>query len=73
MTTFGNNGFRLDSGRAICVDCGILGIDSNGVLCEGYSGFVENAERFTPDERAEIAAYMVNLWIEWGTKEQEDE
>ena len=22
----------------------------------------------SPDERAEIAAYMVNLWIEWGTK-----
>lgn len=32
--------------------------------CEFYS-FLKRKERFTPEERKEIAEYMIELWRAW--------
>ncbi|HAM40064.1 MAG TPA: hypothetical protein DCP69_01660 [Candidatus Omnitrophica bacterium] len=57
-----NEGFKLSTGQEIALDCfpDVRDVRDNAPLLPQF---------FTPDERAEIAAFMVNLWIEWGTKE----
>lgn len=65
---------RLRSGRVLYASHGILGLTAGGrdarTLFQGYDGvaFIEGAdepEALTPDERAEVAAAMVELWRRW--------
>jgi dUTPase len=72
---FGGSYFTLASGRRFYANAGILGIDSDGYLTEGYDGNVENTmmgdlddHPFTAEERQEIGEYMVARWKEWAAK-----
>ena len=71
-----HDGFVLDSGREVYANNGIVGMDPNGNVFEGYDGVIEyidpdeyaefNRPRFTPEERKELAGHMVALWKKWG-------
>ena len=58
----------LSSGRSVYANCGIVGIDPDGNVSEGYDGGLapDGEGDFTEDERRELAAYMVSRWREWG-------
>lgn len=72
-------GFVLSSGREIYANRGLLSINEDGDVHEGYDGEIENAEpvdpadvelygcdpQLTQAERAEIADYVCALWRAW--------
>jgi len=68
------NGFRLASGRKLYANNSILGISVEEdfvhgdrlVLSEGYDGYFDGEElKFTSEEKAEIADYMIDLWTKF--------
>lgn len=71
--------YELSTGKTFnAASSGILGIGptAKGPITAGYDepimeddAFVyEDSERlFTPEEKREIATFMVGLWREWGT------
>lgn len=53
----------FDSGRVVSANCGIVGIDQEGQISEGYDGaLVSGFEPLTRDERRDLAEYMIGLW-----------
>ena len=54
---------ELSSGKRLFANRGILGISPAGEISEGYDGGVY--DEFTPEERAELAEYMIGLWRQW--------
>jgi hypothetical protein len=74
MTRKGDT-FKLSTGRKFDANCGILGMSDGLSVTEGYDGSVQESntvkqyeeapEPFTLSERAEIAAYMIDLWRRW--------
>jgi hypothetical protein len=44
---------------------GIIGIDPNGCVFEGYDGSVDT-DGMTPKQRRELALYMIDKWKEFG-------
>lgn len=59
----------LSTGREMYAHGGIIGLGPDCsypdqlVASYGYDGGLE--EDFTPEERQEIAEYMINLWKKW--------
>lgn len=63
------NTYTLTTGRRFYANNGIIGIDANGSVSEGYDGGVETErdwdEEFAPwsgDERRELADEMIRRW-----------
>lgn len=68
--------FELSTGRRFGANCGIVGIvqrkGGNWRITEGYDGDIygcapdewtdDDADRWTPAERAELADYMIEQW-----------
>lgn len=67
-----DDGFRLSTGREFYAFAGILGIDANGDISYGYDGRIhtEGDEDgwgpWTPEERKEVATYVMGLWAKFG-------
>lgn len=64
--------FELSTGTRFSSVSGVLGIrEGDTAICEGQDGtvFPEDddgfARSFTPEERREIAQYMMQLWWSW--------
>lgn len=62
---------KLDSGRAIYANGGIVGIGPGGIY-GGYDQAIEDAhwpaddgERLTPDERRKLADMAIAMWEEY--------
>lgn len=76
-------GFILESGREVRANQSILGLGperspENGklVINQGYDGCVQGDDvyndeenKFTREEKREIALYMITLWNEWALQE----
>ncbi len=57
----------FNTGRKVYANNGIVGINEQLRISEGYDGgFEEN--RLTEEERLELAAYMIDLWGKWRDK-----
>jgi hypothetical protein len=63
------NGYTLTTGRRFSANRGIVGIDPDGAISEGYDGGIELTrdwdETFAPwtaAERAELADEMIRRW-----------
>ena len=75
--------YTLSSGRSFYANRGILGLapereefTNRLTISEGYDGGVGmdcgySKEKFTAEERAEVALWMINLWREWGEQPPE--
>ena len=66
----GRDEIELSNGRKISANCGILGIDNEGNLYEGYDGVLfdsrhDNAQ-WTAEERRELAQFAIERWQKWG-------
>lgn len=59
--------FILSTGRKINANNGYIGINPEMMLSEGYDGHIY-ADRWTPEERIELADYMIGLWQEYKLK-----
>lgn len=74
MKYMGDDVYLLEtSGHKLYANCGIVGIGSKddggqGVAFEGYDGTLGNKADFSPEERAEIAAYAIALWQAWAAE-----
>jgi hypothetical protein len=64
MMIIGNQ-VRLSTGKQFFVSGGVLGIDVDLMLTDGYDGYIADGPddtTFTVEERQEIADYMIGLW-----------
>ena len=52
---------RLKSGKTIPIERGIIGINSDFRISEGFDSFIDVGE-LDLDEIIEIADYMISLW-----------
>lgn len=63
----------FSSGRTAYCNAGIIGIDPDLELSEGYDGGFSidpyNTGPITPDERREMAEYMIDLWRRYAALE----
>ena len=62
-------GFILTSGKEVYANNGIIGINPDLLVHEGYDGWVQvepnpvmDCEGLTKDEARELGEYMVSLW-----------
>ena len=67
------NGFKFEStGREEYANCGIIGIDAEGEISEGYDGGIydtpdwEGKGGWTPEEKLELAVHMIKRWSKYG-------
>jgi len=58
--------FALSTGKKFYANLQTLSVNTNGELVYGSDGYVD--EEFTAAEKAEIAAYMIQKWREWGAQ-----
>jgi len=54
------------TGRRINANNEIIGINPNGDIYEGYDRGIDSQE-MTPEEREELANYMISLWNKFKT------
>jgi len=70
------NNFELSTGRRFSANCEYIGIarrSGQWSISEGYDGHIyvdagwseDDADRWTPAEKAELADYMIALWQEF--------
>lgn len=66
--------YTLTTGRRVYANRGILGIDEQGSVSEGYDGGVElerdwddTFQSWTPEERTELADEMIRRWTRFKT------
>lgn len=60
------NGFKLEStGREFYAYGNVLSVSVEGDLLYGWDGSVDCIERFTPEEKKEIAEHMIARWKAW--------
>ena len=65
-----NSIVQLQSGRKFYANCGIVGIDADGQVSEGYDGGIpeahgdalEDADNWSPEECCELADIMIERW-----------
>lgn len=57
--------YQLESGRRIAGECG-----DHGLKSLTFDSLPWHWDAFTPEERREIADYMIKLWEEWGNENQ---
>jgi hypothetical protein len=63
------NEYELSTGRKIYANGGIVGINTELEVYEGYDGIVrEFTERLTPEEQDEFCDFMIALWQERKSK-----
>ncbi len=75
---FKDNVYTLKSGRRVYADSGSIGINPALDATDGWEGTLhvrvvhgmtpkemDACMTFTPEERAEIADYMIGLWQQW--------
>jgi len=60
----------LSTGKVINANRGIVGINPDLDISEGYDGTLDEEdlpddERLTDDERLELANYVISLWEKW--------
>ena len=70
-----SDGFVLSTGREFPANCHLLGINDTLEITEGYDDVIDEAcdhaylnddlNPFTPEERREVADYVISLWNEW--------
>ncbi len=62
---------KFRSGRVEFANGGVVGISSDGELSGGYDeGFGhDNDVPLSKNEREELAAYMIELWVKFAEKE----
>ena len=72
--------FTLSTGRQFTAVCGAIGMSEKLVMVEGYDGIIREARDasvdsdddeeppLTADERAEVAAYLTDLWQRWAAR-----
>ena len=53
--------YEFSTGKRFYANAGLIGICPSGEVAEGYDGDVSTSS-FTPDERRELADYMIALW-----------
>jgi hypothetical protein len=61
------DGFVLDSGREFYANNNIIGLGPNLEVSEGHDGGVV-CDDWIPQERAELADYMIALWMAFKVK-----
>jgi hypothetical protein len=52
---------RLKSGKTLTIEGGIIGINADFRISEGFDSFVD-IDKFNQNEMIEIADYMIDLW-----------
>jgi NAD(P)H-nitrite reductase large subunit len=55
----------FSTGKEYYANKGIIGIDANLTVYDGYDGIMDPGHtqiRFTSEERRELADYMIRLW-----------
>lgn len=62
--------YTLSTGRMLQANEGILGLDPDRKLTEGYDAYIhpwdyDDSEPLTAEERAEIADAMIARWQAW--------
>ena len=60
----------LSTGKTFSANCKIIGICEELEISEGYDGGL-NSQKFTKEEKREIALYMIDLWIKWVEKNED--
>ncbi len=74
MTELGNGSFQFEStGRYASAHADIIGIDDEGNTFAGYDNDFDadgdEPNDFTPEERRELADFMIARWTVYRTKE----
>ena len=64
MKMIDNDSYILNTGKKIYANKGLISIDNEGNIYEGYDGELDIKEYnlFTKQERREIAKFMINKW-----------
>lgn len=60
----GNDGLILSTGKRLYAHCGIIGINPEGLLFNGYDSGLED-EKLNLEEKIELAEYAITLWKEY--------
>jgi hypothetical protein len=62
----GGSNYTLSTGREVYAFSGIFGLaPGDSTLYYGYDSTCDEADDFTPEERAEIADEMIRRWQAW--------
>ena len=64
------NDMILKTGRAVEANCGLISINSDFSIREGYDGYIHGLENwtdnpYTKEEKIELADYMIGLWTQY--------
>lgn len=69
-----DDNITLSTGRTISANCGIVGIDPYGEVFGGFddgirgaSQFDRDADKFTAEERSELADLIIARWVAFKT------
>jgi hypothetical protein len=55
--------------REVCANRGIIGIDPNGSIYDGYDGYLDwELADMTAEERKELSEHMILAWVRFGNK-----
>jgi len=56
---------QLPSGIEISPNLGLISVNEEGDIYEGYDGCMEYEHKFTVDDRIFIAETMIKIWAGW--------
>ncbi len=59
----------LPSGRKFYANCGIVGIDADGGIAEGFDGDIGDDD-WAPEDRVALADLMIERWKAYREKHQ---
>lgn len=63
-----NGVLRFGSGRVIRANAGVIGIDHTGRAYEGYDSLLDECyTMLLPEERKELARFMIARWSAFGS------
>jgi len=52
----------FSTGRRVYANCGIIGLNPDLKVSEGYDGLFNDGDGLIAEERKELAAYMIEQW-----------
>jgi len=74
MKQLGGSNFEFSTGKYFSANEGIIGINSGLETYEGYDGSLDWLRGyFTPEERMELADYMIGLCEKYKKENKEEE
>ncbi len=66
-----DNGYRFDcTGKSFYAYFGVIGLGPDLNISEGYDSSIFESDKFTKEERLELAEHMASLWKTWGWKDE---